>query len=239
MPSRGGPRTRSGSPIGRWRSPRSSAFPAPRAPSASGAWPAPTSGTPEASQDYREAIELATEAGQGREVAVLHNNLGSQLWSFEGPAASLEVLREGIAYAKARGLTEMLDALTQSLLDALVDTGEHDEALDARRRDGPTPRGERGRVRPHRGPRRAGPDPRPAGSGRPGGRVARVARARRPRDRGPAARRLRPRLGRPRARRSRTGRGRGRAAHRGRGLPRRPRRPSTTPACSPRWCAPL
>ena len=40
---------------------------------------------------------------------------GCNLWSFEGPAASLEVLREGIAYAKARGLTEMLDALTQSI----------------------------------------------------------------------------------------------------------------------------
>ena len=65
--------------------------------------------TPEACEDFREAIELATEAGQGREVGLLHNNLGSALWGFEGPAASLEVLREGIAYAKARGLTEMLD----------------------------------------------------------------------------------------------------------------------------------
>ena len=42
----------------------------------------------------------------------------------------MEVLREGIAYAKARGLTEMLDLLTQSTLDELVDTGEHDEALE-------------------------------------------------------------------------------------------------------------
>jgi len=61
--------------------------------------------------DYREAIELATEAGQGREVALLHNNLGVAIWSFEGPAASVEVLHAGIAYAKARGLTEMLDLL--------------------------------------------------------------------------------------------------------------------------------
>ena len=33
----------------------------------------------------REAIALATEAGQGREVALLHNNLGAALWVFEGP----------------------------------------------------------------------------------------------------------------------------------------------------------
>jgi class 3 adenylate cyclase/tetratricopeptide (TPR) repeat protein len=87
-------------------------------------------GDPGGMQDYRVAIELATQAGQGREVAVLHNNLGIALWSLEGPAASLEAMRAGIADAKARGLTEMLDGLTQSSLDALVDTGEHDEALE-------------------------------------------------------------------------------------------------------------
>ena len=79
--------------------------------------------------DFREAIELATEAGQGREVAVLHNNLGVQLWLFEGPAASLEIWGEGIAYARPRGLTAMLDMLTPNSLDAFVFTGEHDEVL--------------------------------------------------------------------------------------------------------------
>jgi class 3 adenylate cyclase/tetratricopeptide (TPR) repeat protein len=86
-------------------------------------------GDPGVLQDYREAIELATRAGQGREVALLHNNLAVMLWGFEGPAASLEALHEGIAYAKARGLTEMLDVLTQGTLDGLIDTGEHEEAL--------------------------------------------------------------------------------------------------------------
>jgi tetratricopeptide (TPR) repeat protein len=87
-------------------------------------------GDPDGLEDFREAIELATQAGQGREVALLHNNLGVALWGFEGPEASLEVRRGGIAYAKARGLTEMLDLLTQSSLDELVDIGEHDEALE-------------------------------------------------------------------------------------------------------------
>ena len=85
-------------------------------------------GDPGGLEDFREAIELATEAGQGLEVALLHNNLGVRLWFFEGPAASLEVLRAGIAYARARGL--VTDTLTQSSLDDLVDTGEHDEVLE-------------------------------------------------------------------------------------------------------------
>ncbi len=96
----------------------------------------------------------------------------------------------------------------------------------SRRRDGPAPGGERGRVRPRRGPRRADSDPRPARPGRAGGRVARLARVHRPRDRRPAVRRPGPGLGRPGARRARAGRGRRRAPRRGRGLPRRPRQPA-------------
>ncbi len=87
-------------------------------------------GEAEGMQDYREAIELATEAGQGREVALLHNNLASSVWLFEGPATSLEVLHEGISYAKTRGLTEMLDSMTGSMLDPLIDLGRIDEALE-------------------------------------------------------------------------------------------------------------
>jgi hypothetical protein len=78
----------------------------------------------------REAIAHASQAGQGLEVAGLRNNLGVGLWTFEGPAASLEVLREGIAFAQARGLAELVNVLTSSTLDPLVDTGELDEALE-------------------------------------------------------------------------------------------------------------
>ncbi len=81
-------------------------------------------------EDLREAITLATEAGQGREVAYHLNNLGYMLWSFEGPASSLAVLRDGIDFAQARGLTEMVDHLTASMLDTLFDAGEHEEALE-------------------------------------------------------------------------------------------------------------
>ena len=79
--------------------------------------------------DMREAISLATEAGQGREVGILHNNLAAALGPVEGPAASLEVLRAGIAFSRVRGLIEMVDFLTANTVEVLVETGEHEQAL--------------------------------------------------------------------------------------------------------------
>ena len=87
-------------------------------------------GDPDGLKDMREAIVLATQAGQGREAALLYNNLGMSVWVFEGTSVALEVLRQGIAFAKARGLAEMADAITASMLDPLVDSGELGEALE-------------------------------------------------------------------------------------------------------------
>ena len=50
-------------------------------------------------------------------------------------------------------------------------TGEHEQALDPRRRARRRARGERERVRPHRGAERAGPDPDPARAGQPRSRT--------------------------------------------------------------------
>ena len=88
-----------------------------------------TLGDPGGLEDYREAIELANGAGLGRVAVLSYNNLGVDLLGFEGPTASLEVLRQGITYAKARGLTEAADSLTQSTLDSLLDAGETERAL--------------------------------------------------------------------------------------------------------------
>ena len=81
--------------------------------------------------DFQEAIALATEAGQGREVALLHHNLTAAQEPFEGPGATLETFRAGIAFAQARGLTEIADALTVATVDSLFlgSTGEHERAL--------------------------------------------------------------------------------------------------------------
>ncbi len=79
--------------------------------------------------DFREAIVLATQAGQGREVAGLHNNYAVTLWPVEGPRAALEVLQAGITFAGSRGLTEAAEGLTANMLEALAQTGEHEQAL--------------------------------------------------------------------------------------------------------------
>ena len=79
--------------------------------------------------DMREAIGLATQAGQGREVAILHNNLGIQLWARSGPKAALDELQTGVAYASTRGLAEMAATTNASTLAPLIDAGQFDEAL--------------------------------------------------------------------------------------------------------------
>ena len=80
--------------------------------------------------DFREAIEIATEAGEGVEVALLHLNLSVALWMYQGPVASLGSLRAGITYAKARGLTDLVESPTVGTIGALAAIGEIDEALE-------------------------------------------------------------------------------------------------------------
>jgi len=80
--------------------------------------------------DYREALAIATEAGQGHEAAVIYANLGETLSLFEGPVAALDLLRQGIAFAQARGVTSLVKYITPSTLDPLFDCGELDEALE-------------------------------------------------------------------------------------------------------------
>ena len=77
----------------------------------------------------RIARSRATAAGQGREGGVLRINLAAALGPVEGPAASLEVLRAGIAFSRARGLIEIVDYLTAGTVEGLVETGEHEQAL--------------------------------------------------------------------------------------------------------------
>ncbi len=87
-------------------------------------------GDPRGLDDMHEAIRLATDAGLGREVGVLHNNLGIQLWVYEGPRAALDEFDAGIAFASACGLNEILDLVTLSRIDPLIDAGRIDEVLE-------------------------------------------------------------------------------------------------------------
>ena len=79
--------------------------------------------------DLYEAIELASELGQGREVGVLYGNLGETLSGYEGPTRALELMRAGIAFAQARGVGEIVNYITPSTLDPLYGSGQLDEAL--------------------------------------------------------------------------------------------------------------
>jgi tetratricopeptide (TPR) repeat protein len=80
--------------------------------------------------DMRAAIDVAIEAGDGRDVGILHNNLAVELWVFEGPQAGIEVIRAGIEFAEARGLHEVVHLSTGiTLLDLLVDAGRYDESI--------------------------------------------------------------------------------------------------------------
>jgi len=86
-------------------------------------------GDPGGLEDYREAARIATRVGhQAGGLAYL--NLASQLGLFEGPAASLEENRVGIAYARAHGAPLYVDWMTAGTLDCLVDLGELDQALE-------------------------------------------------------------------------------------------------------------
>jgi len=80
--------------------------------------------------DMREAIEIATAAGQGHDAVGQLNNLGICMWTFDGPAATLKVLNTGIAFAHARGLAQAESRITNSCLPMLIDTGEFDRVLD-------------------------------------------------------------------------------------------------------------
>ncbi len=73
---------------------------------------------------------LANLAGSGFLEALSYLNLASTLPLFEGPAKALEVARQGIALAEARGLTLLATWMRLGALANLLDLGELDEALD-------------------------------------------------------------------------------------------------------------
>jgi class 3 adenylate cyclase/tetratricopeptide (TPR) repeat protein len=81
--------------------------------------------------DFREAIELGTQAGQGRVTSIIYNNLGVEIRGFEGPAAALEVFGEGLRFAESRGLRDGALSIQTSALPAMLDVGDLDGVLAA------------------------------------------------------------------------------------------------------------
>jgi tetratricopeptide (TPR) repeat protein len=79
--------------------------------------------------EMRAALALAVERGEGRDAAVMHNNLAVALSPIEGPARALEACEEGISFAERRGIREFALAIAAATLDPLVDVGAWDRAL--------------------------------------------------------------------------------------------------------------
>ncbi len=81
-------------------------------------------GDPAGLQDYQDAIDALTRAGQGRRTAVMYNNLGCDLRNYHGPQAALDVLSEGLRFAAARGLEELASSIRGSALPAMLSNGD-------------------------------------------------------------------------------------------------------------------
>jgi tetratricopeptide (TPR) repeat protein len=84
---------------------------------------------PGATDDFREALEVALAAGQVRHASTVYNNWAAHRGRFEGPAEALETLDEGIALCRARGLTARVNFMTPGTFRYLFAAGELDRAL--------------------------------------------------------------------------------------------------------------
>lgn len=80
-------------------------------------------------RDLEQAIDVLRAAGAGHGVAVCFNNLGLARWLTQGPPAALAVWEEGIAFARARGLSSAVRHMTASSLLPLIETGRLADAL--------------------------------------------------------------------------------------------------------------
>ena len=225
MPSRGGPRTRSARRAGARALAEELGLAVPRAPSATGALARSDLGDPGGLEDNREAIELATEAGQGREVALLHNNLGCGSGRSKVPGRPWRSCAKGSPSRRPGGSPRC------STCSRRARSMRSSIPASSMRRSRSPPRWPRAWRRAGTCSTSPGSAPRRPGSWPCGGRPPRWPRsldwlesaARGTED--PQLVVAGSGIGRPGARRARAGRGRGRAARRGRGLPRCPRQP--------------
>jgi tetratricopeptide (TPR) repeat protein len=87
-------------------------------------------GDPDATDDFREALEIALAAGQIRHASTIYKNFATHRGVFEGPAQALETLNEGIALCRARGLTARVNFKVPGTYNYYFMLGELDELLE-------------------------------------------------------------------------------------------------------------
>jgi class 3 adenylate cyclase/tetratricopeptide (TPR) repeat protein len=86
-------------------------------------------GEPEGLDDIRRAIELSSQEGKSRNVAVLHAILAVAVHLYEGPEAALLESRTGIEFCERRGIAELALAIRASSLSFLVERGMPEQVL--------------------------------------------------------------------------------------------------------------
>jgi tetratricopeptide (TPR) repeat protein len=79
--------------------------------------------------DLRRAIDLATERGEGWEGASAYNNYASAIARLRGPAEAIEAYREGILFARSRGMTYYAITMAGGRLVELMQLGRFDDIL--------------------------------------------------------------------------------------------------------------
>jgi class 3 adenylate cyclase/tetratricopeptide (TPR) repeat protein len=87
-------------------------------------------GDPDATDDFRKALEIALAAGQIRHASTIYKNFATHRAAFEGPAQALETLNEGIALCRARGLTARVNFKVPSAYSYYRMLGKLDELLE-------------------------------------------------------------------------------------------------------------
>jgi tetratricopeptide (TPR) repeat protein len=83
-----------------------------------------------ASDDFREALELALAAGQVRHASTISNNWSVHLARFEGLPQAVETLDAAIALCRARGVTARVNFMLPRSLAFHFELGELDEARE-------------------------------------------------------------------------------------------------------------
>ena len=76
------------------------------------------------------AISLLVEQGAGRDAATAQNNLALAGYPLQGPARSLALFEQGIAFCEQRGLAEAAATLRGSCPGLLAELGRPEEALE-------------------------------------------------------------------------------------------------------------
>jgi class 3 adenylate cyclase len=86
-------------------------------------------GDAEGLAEMERAHTLLVESGAGRDASVQQNNLAIARYPLDGPARSLKVFEDGIAFCEQRGLVDSAAQLEANNPGLLVELGRPDEAL--------------------------------------------------------------------------------------------------------------